>query len=147
MRTAALDHRPLDRAFVSEATPARLAPAPKPPAAPPRAAAAAPKPAPAPAPPPAPAARQSTRGHQDGGVFEVDDGIPLPATAYGRMGYPFARLEVGQSFWVERDQSKSFTSVTRANSRHAPKVFTARFMHGTDPKHPGKFGYRVWRVK
>ncbi len=77
---------------------------------------------------------------------EVDSDIPPPNDAFGSQSYPFARLEVGNSFFIEKPK-KGFTSVTNANKAHAPKVFTSRFMQGNDPKNPGKIGYRVWRIK
>lgn len=76
----------------------------------------------------------------------VDSDIPPPSDAFGSQSYPFALLDVGQSFFVAKPK-KGFTSVTNANKAHAPKVFTSRFMQGDDPKNPGKVGYRVWRIK
>lgn len=68
----------------------------------------------------------------------IEDGIPLPRPA-ARIGYPFAKLSVGQSFFVA--SRKSTTSVTRANKLLAPKVFTARRVteNGID-------GFRAWRT-
>ena len=77
---------------------------------------------------------------------EVDSDIPPPGDAYGAQAYPFGTMAVGDSFFVERTK-KGFTSVANANKTHAPKVFTSRFMKGDDPKHPGKVGCRVWRIK
>lgn len=68
----------------------------------------------------------------------IEDGIPLPRPA-ARIGYPFGKLAVGQSFFVP--ERKSMTSVTRANKTLGPKVFTARRLEEN-----GIEGFRVWRT-
>lgn len=72
--------------------------------------------------------------------IEIEDGIPIPRLGTGRDGYPFRKLEVGQSFFIPR--AKSMTSVNRANKTLAPMEFTSR-----KSEKDGVPGYRVWRVK
>ena len=72
--------------------------------------------------------------------IEIEDGIQIPRLGAGRDGYPFGKLEVGQSFFIAN--AKSMTSLHRANKTLAPKEFTSRKM-----QKEGVPGYRVWRVK
>lgn len=77
-------------------------------------------------------------------AIKIDDGIPIPAPNAGPHGFPFDKLEVGQSFFVPRTGPRhSFSSVPRYNKMLAPKVFTSR--KWTEPD--GTEGFRVWRVE
>lgn len=77
-------------------------------------------------------------------AITIDDGIPIPSPNAGPHGFPFDKLEVGQSFFVPRNGERySFSSVPRYNKMLAPKVFTSR--KWTEPD--GTQGFRVWRVE
>lgn len=76
-------------------------------------------------------------------AFEIQDDVPMPRRSTGRKGskYPFADMEVGQSFLVEGD-------IKAATVRSAIGAFVKRFPEA------GKFalrntdeGLRVWRTE
>lgn len=70
---------------------------------------------------------------------EVEHGIPMP----GRLDnlpdeYPWAEMEVGDSFKAKGIHKKSLSSrIYRAQKKHAPKKFEYRNLPD---------GIRVWRV-
>lgn len=73
--------------------------------------------------------------------FMVDKGIPVPAKAAGRPSvYPFATMEIGDSFFVPGDSRKLVNSLARTAHYHAQKSgkkFATRMADG---------GARVWRI-
>lgn len=76
------------------------------------------------------------------GTIEIEDGIPIPRAFAGSNKFPFAKLEVGQSFFVPAgEQRQSFSSVVRYNKTLAPKRFTCRKWD-----QDGVAGFRVWRI-
>lgn len=90
------------------------------------------------------AARMST--------FAIEDGVAIPIKRIGVKGvssYPFASLNIGQSFFVPvtaktQEPWKTLTSMASRNSREGwPKRFiTARVAaSGTTPE-----GVRIWRT-
>lgn len=78
--------------------------------------------------------------------FVIEDDVPLPSHPGPRTGtskYPFAQMEVGQSFLVGSDIKPStlrsaISAYTKANPTKPAKRFAARIVDG---------GVRVWRVK
>ena len=57
--------------------------------------------------------------------YEIESGIELPAgSARGRTGstYPFAALEVGQSFFIPKEAKNLASTISSANARYAEKV-------------------------
>ena len=86
-------------------------------------------------------------------MFEIEKGIPIPAVqrrAAGSSKYPFASLEVGDSFFVAATPSEGesqneasdrvFNSLSGSKYRakkHLNRDFTARVVDG---------GVRVWRT-
>ena len=75
--------------------------------------------------------------------FVIEKNIPVPAGRASRNGYPFERMEVGDSFAVTglaSSQDNALRStVCLYNKRHAPVSLRVRKMG------PGEL--RVWRVK
>ena len=76
-------------------------------------------------------------------AFQIQDDVPMPRRATGRKGskYPFAEMEVNQSFLVDED-------IKAATVRSAIGAFMKRFPD------TGKFalrntdaGLRVWRTE
>jgi hypothetical protein len=72
------------------------------------------------------------------GQIEIETGIPLPlGRKYGPVSkYPWAQLEVGESFFVADPPSHFATMVSHASRIHSRK-FIQRQVDG---------GIRVWRV-
>ena len=74
--------------------------------------------------------------------FKIEKNIPIPPRAGGRNGskYPFRKLEVGDSTFVEGKPSK-IASALQAAAKKMPKgSFTSRAV-----TEDGKDGLRVWR--
>jgi len=74
-------------------------------------------------------------------MYEIEKNIPVPANfiegeGQKRCKYPFAELDVGDSFYVTWRKRTRFAVSTYCRI-HAPKKFICR-EEGT--------GYRVWRV-
>jgi hypothetical protein len=73
--------------------------------------------------------------------FVIDKDVPLPTTTRGRRArYPFADMQVGDSFLVTGDKSttESARSAAYAHTRRNGKAFSARPVAG---------GMRIWCVK
>lgn len=72
-------------------------------------------------------------------MYPIEKGIEMPSTN-GKTKYPFATMEIGDSFFVEGKEKKNkvMSAVSQNSRRHAPKKFTTRF---TDD------GIRVWRTQ
>ena len=71
-------------------------------------------------------------------MIKIEDGIALTKRSIKRASkYPFAKMEVGQSFYVEQNNSPSsaVTSFCRKNAGY--KFVTRR----------EKDGFRVWRIE
>ena len=83
--------------------------------------------------------------------FDIDKGLPMPPVTTTRRPakYPFAKLEIGDSFHVaQTDERKtpvrSMASIVSAtNKRHTDKRFVCRRVDSTDPRGAGA---RVFRV-
>jgi hypothetical protein len=73
--------------------------------------------------------------------FAIETGIPAPAKPVSGGKYPFAKLQVGDSFVVELEGRKSWAflygAITHAQKKHSIKL-TSRLIE--DGKR------RVWRV-
>lgn len=65
----------------------------------------------------------------------IDRGVPVPPKA-GRDGYPYAELEIGESFFVPNATTRQFSSPSQARKR-LKRGFTVRTVEG---------GIRVWRT-
>ena len=73
-------------------------------------------------------------------MFEIEKGIPVPPRVYrGRVSkYPFANMEVGESFLVEATPAKAASLATAAGRRRPGWKFISRKVDETHA--------RVWRV-
>ena len=74
--------------------------------------------------------------------FKIEKNVPIPPRSGGRNGskYPFRKMQVGDSTFVEGKPSK-IASALQAASKALPKVsFTSRAT-----TEDGKDGVRVWR--
>ena len=70
--------------------------------------------------------------------YAIDKHIPTPRVASGRpVMYPFAKLKVGESFFVPGMTSTKFGSTRGYHARKLRRTFTARNLDG---------GVRVWRT-
>lgn len=81
--------------------------------------------------------------------FEIDDDVPLPEDTGPSNGlsYPWAKLDLGQSFFIPEDGRKNrskLTSMYSAHRRYPGRRFKALWQD-RDPKR-GISGFRVWRV-
>jgi hypothetical protein len=70
-------------------------------------------------------------------MFKISKDIPAPSRRRFHL-YPFQTLEVGESFFVPNGYIQLAGS---ANTRYAPKRFTARTR-----TEEGVKGIRVWRI-
>jgi hypothetical protein len=73
-------------------------------------------------------------------AIKIDKGIPLPVNGAGRptIDYPFAKLGIGESFFVQNRKASSMYP-------HMRKAKPGRFL--ARPWKDGKItGVRVWRV-
>lgn len=80
--------------------------------------------------------------------FPIQDDIPIPPPVRERMRYPFAELEVRQSFYVRRPKdvgSATFSNRMSARCAHAAKRLGRVFRCRTVVE-DGREGVRVWRV-
>ncbi len=82
--------------------------------------------------------------HIDRQRYAIESGIPIAPGKYARMVYPFATMNVGDSFELT---DNSFQEVDRVRSavqawqrRHAPMKFAVRM------KDPTTRNYRCWRI-
>jgi hypothetical protein len=73
--------------------------------------------------------------------FKIEDGYAIPASRQGntrRAKYPWADLDIGQSFFVEGALLRSMSSTASHAGRRSGKKFIARAAEG---------GVRVWRYE
>jgi len=83
-------------------------------------------------------------------MFEVENGIEIPAPKRGRgrpPKYPWAEMEIGDSFFVEAQEGRSIENQQRSLSasgrsygvrKHVGMKFRTRTVEG---------GVRVWRIE
>ena len=74
--------------------------------------------------------------------FKIEKNIPIPPRAGGRNGskYPFRKLEIGDSTFVEGKPSKIASALQAAGKANPKTSFTSRAT-----TEEGKDGVRVWR--
>jgi uncharacterized protein (DUF2249 family) len=70
-------------------------------------------------------------------MYEIEKGIPMPKSSEYEAKYPFAKMEVGDSFRVE-ERRESVASAARSYGCRIGKKFSVRKEEG---------GMRIWRVK
>lgn len=76
-------------------------------------------------------------------MLKIEKDVPIPTGRSGRRPlYPFAEMEVGDSFFIEttstEESRKRQMRLSDAWSRHHPKKFTSSAVDG---------GVRVWRIE
>jgi hypothetical protein len=86
---------------------------------------------------------ESTRGSQglaDKVKFEIQKDVPIPYPGMGKRKYPFADMEVGDSFLVEdKSTNAMYRTAHGFMAKHQPNwKFSVRKVNG---------GTQVWRVK
>ena len=69
-------------------------------------------------------------------MYEIEKGVPMPPS---KTLYPFAQMEIGDSFFVPNKTTSSFSG-TIANRR--PKKFKSSAV-----MEKGVKGVRVWRIE
>lgn len=70
-------------------------------------------------------------------MFKIEKKIPLPTRRTVISQYPWADMEVGDSFLVPDKKVKTvYVTVSKANKKYPPKHFISRAVKG---------GVRVWR--
>lgn len=72
-------------------------------------------------------------------MFEIEKGVPIPEITHASK-YPFEKMEVGDSFFVEGDEAKNrlYSSASVYSKRHGGKTkFVVRGVDG---------GARCWRT-
>lgn len=74
-------------------------------------------------------------------MIEIDRDVPLPAIRRGRpkLLYPWAQMEIGDSFWAPKRSVICIATARR--KRHGEEYTTRR------EDHDGVRGFRVWRIK
>lgn len=87
-------------------------------------------------------------------MFEIEKDVPIPETRQGRGSkYPFAEMEVGDSFLVEPEEDPNLGVVDEEEyAKVRGRVSNVAYKYGKD--HDKKFtvrqtdeGVRVWRVE
>lgn len=88
--------------------------------------------------------KRKTKTRADFEAVEIEKGVPMPFKGARAMGYPWDKLEVGDSFWVEEPWKPSggMSIHVRANRIFAPKHFISQ-----RAMKDGKQGFRFWRDK
>lgn len=72
--------------------------------------------------------------------FPVDDHIPMPNNAGGRVRYPWKQMGIGQSFFVPNIPESTRRGLPSAARYSGIKVVTRNVTENGVP------GVRVWRV-
>jgi hypothetical protein len=81
-----------------------------------------------------------SRAEDNRGVIKPDKGIPIPRspTNHGNVRYPWATMEIGDSFLFRTcSKQNAYSQAYISSARHHPKKFITRAV----PE-----GYRCWRV-
>ena len=83
-------------------------------------------------------------------MFKIEKGIQLPKGKETRNSYPFAKMEVGDSFYVPADD-KGFRTDKRGRRYHPAGSASSAYgrAHGKKFKclFDEKRGLRIWRVE
>lgn len=70
-------------------------------------------------------------------MFKIEKNVPLPTGPHGNTKYPFASMQVGDSFFADGLPNSARVAAYSAARRHGITLVTKR--EGT--------GYRIWRTK
>lgn len=71
-------------------------------------------------------------------TYEIEDGFDMPENRGSSAIYPWHKMEIGQSFFVDGGGFELHNGAYMMSKRHSPKKFVARKVDG---------GMRVWRIK
>ena len=78
-------------------------------------------------------------------AISIDYDVPLPSKRGDTLLYPFEKMEVGHSFFLPLNESRSvhrgYLAASKANKRLHPARFTAR-----EVTENGVRGCRIWRI-
>lgn len=72
-------------------------------------------------------------------TFQIERGVPMPAVRSSGAKYPFADMEVGDSFTAPEIERTRISGACQNKARQGDKKFTIR--------KTGDGFIRVWRVK
>jgi hypothetical protein len=80
-------------------------------------------------------------------MYKIDKKVPVPKHEYG-IKYPFKKMEVGDSFFVPKDDVTDRNSIRQACYYMQRKMENAvKFRVVNEDNDTGFIGYRVFRVK
>ena len=71
-------------------------------------------------------------------MIEIEKGIPLPTRGAVRRKYPWAEMEVGDSFAAKFSSAGSAYATAKTGGLRNNMKFTARRIEGDE--------YRIWRI-
>lgn len=72
--------------------------------------------------------------------YEIEHNVPVPPAAPGKKGaYPFASMDVGDSFVVEKARAKAAHNYARTWGKRHNKAFTVRTLQDGS--------LRIWRTE
>lgn len=72
-------------------------------------------------------------------MYSIEKGIEIPKSQKKNLKYPFRNMEIGDSFFVEKDRRLAAYSIVSQFARQNPPMkFTTRVVDG---------GVRVWRIQ
>ena len=74
-------------------------------------------------------------------MIHIERGVKLLDRTYGSAMYPFTRMEVGDSFFVNGKTSNTLLNASYYYSRNSGKKFTTRTVTENGVK-----GARIWRI-
>lgn len=77
-------------------------------------------------------------------MIAIDKGIPIPNPESGRRRkYPFDKMEVGDSIFIEMPEGRAFTghsayALAKQEQTRTGRKFQANYVEG---------GFRIWRIE
>lgn len=76
--------------------------------------------------------------------FKIEQGVPMPQARGAEMVYPFEKMEVGDSFYVEGKKGATINGAIQAYIRKEiiASGCTKKFACRSDAK-----GVRIWRIQ
>lgn len=76
--------------------------------------------------------------------IKIDSNIAIPATRRGRTKYPFATMNVGDSFFSPEENARTaaLQHARNANAKGNAVRFSTRAVNEN-----GQAGYRIWRTE
>jgi hypothetical protein len=76
--------------------------------------------------------------------IKIDSNVAIPATRRGRTKYPFATMNVGDSFFSPEENARTaaLQHARNANAKGSCVKFVTRSVTES-----GETGYRIWRTE